>query len=315
VITDQQSYDLTALKIKDLPSAQKSVVSSDREFKTMYAITGITGKVGGTAALTLLDAGRDVRAVLRDPAKAAIWKARGAEIAFANFQSAAALTDAFRGTEGVFILLPPIFDPDPHFTEARAMIANVRAALDAARPAKVVCLSTIGADAEPLNLLSQLSLLEMALGSLPIPVAFLRAGWFIDNAAWDVEPARLTGVIPSFLQPLDRAVPMVSTRDVGRTAAALLRETWSGQRIVNLEGPRRVSPNDIAAVFGRLLEKPVKAASVARGDWEELFRAQGMNNPTPRMRMLDGFNEGWIDFKDPTVKGTVALEDALRQLI
>jgi len=281
----------------------------------MYAITGITGKVGGAAATALLDAGRDVRAVLRDPGKAAAWKARGAEVAFANFQSAAALTEAFKGAEGVFILLPPIFDPDPHFSEARAMIANVRAALDAAKPGKVVCLSTIGADAEPVNLLSQLGLLEMALGSLPMPAAFLRAGWFIDNAAWDVEPAKLTGVIPSFLQPLDRAVPMVSTADVGRTAARLLRETWTGKRIVDLEGPRRVSPNDIAAAFTRLLGKPVKAAAVARGEWEALFRAQGMTNPTPRMRMLDGFNEGWIDFKDETVKGTVALEDALRKLV
>jgi len=281
----------------------------------MYAITGITGKVGGIAASILLDAGRDVRAVLRDPAKAGAWKGRGASVAFANFQSADALTDAFKGAAGVFIMLPPMFDPDPHFSEARALIANVRTALEAANPAKVVCLSTIGADAEPVNLLSQLSLLEMALGSLPMPVAFLRAGWFIDNAAWDVEPARLTGVIPSFLQPLDRAVPMVSTADVGRTAAALLREDWTGHRIVNLEGPRRVSPDDIAAAFARLLGKPVRAASVARGEWEELFRAQGMTNPTPRMRMLDGFNEGWIDFRTETVKGTVGLEDALRSLI
>ena len=281
----------------------------------MYAITGITGKVGGIAATALLDAGCAVRAVLRDPAKAATWKARGAETAFANFQSAPALTQAFSGAKGVFILLPPIFDPDPAFAEARAMIANVRTALEATKPEKVVCLSTIGADAEPVTLLTQLSLLELALESLPIPTAFLRAGWFLDNAAWDVEPARKTGVIPSFLQPLDRAVPMVSTLDVGRAAARLLRESWTGKRIVNLEGPRRVSPNDIAAAFARLLDKPVKAAAVARNEWEELFHAQGMTNPTPRMRMLDGFNEGWIDFKAETVKGGVALEDALRPLL
>ena len=281
----------------------------------MYAITGITGKVGGTAATTLLDCGCPVRAILRDPAKAGTWKARGAEVAFANFQSAPALTQAFSGAKGVFVLLPPIFDPDPTFAEAREMIANVRTALETARPDKVVCLSTIGADAEPVNLLSQLGLLELALESLPIPVAFLRAGWFIDNAAWDVAPARTTGVIPSFLQPLDRAVPMVSTLDVGQAAARLLRESWSGRRVVNLEGPRRISPNDIAAAFARLLDKPVRAAAVARTEWEALFRAQGMKNPTPRMRMLDGFNEGWISFSDETVKGRVGLEEALQRLM
>jgi hypothetical protein len=29
--------------------------------------------------------------------------------------------------------------------------------------------------------------------------------------------------------------------------------------------------------------------------WEEVFRAQGMKNPTPRIQMIEGFNEGWIE--------------------
>ncbi|RUX44948.1 NmrA family transcriptional regulator, partial [Mesorhizobium sp. M7A.F.Ca.US.014.04.1.1] len=39
----------------------------------MYAITGITGKVGGALAKALIEAGEPVRAVLRDPAKADVW--------------------------------------------------------------------------------------------------------------------------------------------------------------------------------------------------------------------------------------------------
>jgi uncharacterized protein YbjT (DUF2867 family) len=35
----------------------------------MYAVTGITGRVGGVAGRTLLDAGLSVRAVVRDAAK------------------------------------------------------------------------------------------------------------------------------------------------------------------------------------------------------------------------------------------------------
>ena len=52
----------------------------------MYAITGITGKVGGAMAEALLDAGLRVRAILRDPAKAAEWKARGCDIAIAAME-------------------------------------------------------------------------------------------------------------------------------------------------------------------------------------------------------------------------------------
>ena len=40
---------------------------------------------------------------------------------------------------------------------------------------------------------------EETLRKLPVPVAFLRAGWFMENASWDVEAARGNGVVPSFL--------------------------------------------------------------------------------------------------------------------
>ena len=44
-------------------------------------------------------------------------------------------------------MLPPIFDPSPGFPEARAVIAELKAALVKAAPPKVVVLSTIGAAA------------------------------------------------------------------------------------------------------------------------------------------------------------------------
>jgi hypothetical protein len=43
-----------------------------------------------------------------------------------------------------------------------------------------------------------------------------------------------------------------------------------------------------------------------------LFRSQGMTNPTPRIRMLDGFNEGWIEFENGEAssrKGEVAIPE------
>ena len=39
----------------------------------MYAVTGITGKVGGTLAQTLLATGKKVRAVVRHKAKGRPW--------------------------------------------------------------------------------------------------------------------------------------------------------------------------------------------------------------------------------------------------
>ncbi|PXW25730.1 NmrA family NAD(P)-binding protein [Paraburkholderia caballeronis] len=284
----------------------------------MYAITGITGQVGGALARTLLAAGQPVRAVVRDAGKARQWTERGCEIATAAMDDADALTAAFEGAEGVFILPPSEFDPAPGFPEARAVIDAVANAIERAQPRKVVCLSTIGAQATQTNLLTQRTLMEAALSKLTIPVAFLRPAWFMENFAWDVERARTDGVIDSFLLPLDKPVPMIATADVGRVAAGLLQQQWEGLRIVELEAAQRISPDDAAAAFAKVLGRPVKARAVPRETWATLFASQGMKDPQPRIRMLDGFNEGWIEFdgdRADIVKGEVQLETVLRGLV
>lgn len=284
----------------------------------MYAITGITGKVGGELAKTLLARGRPVRAVVRDAKKGEAWAKLGCEIALAEMEDASALAKAFTGATAAFILPPSDFDPEPGYPEARRVIDSVARALKAAAPSRVLCLSTIGADAAQDNLLSQRTMMEEALKPLGMPLTILRPGWFIENALWDVPTARESGLIYSFLQPVQKEFPMVATRDVGRVAAELIQEDRSGTRIVELEGPRRISPNDLAAAFGRALGKPVRVEIVARDGWEALFRSQGMKNPLPRIRMLDGFNEGWIEFGDrgaTSVKGCIDVDAVVAGLV
>jgi NAD(P)H dehydrogenase (quinone) len=284
----------------------------------MFAITGITGNVGGQVARNLLDAKQAVRGVVRDVLKAKYWAECGCALAGADINDAAALTAAFKGAEGVFVLVPPNFDPSPDFREARATAAALSSAIDAARPGRVVHLSTIGAQATHSNLLSQHTIIEQALRKLTVPISFLRPAWFMENSSWDVAPAIKSGVISSFLQPLDKPVPMVATADIASTAAELLQETWDGHRTVELEGPHRVTPVEIAETFANLLGRAVRVEAVPRETWEALFKSQGMKNPTPRIQMLDGFNEGWIEFESGEAgsrKGRVTLETVLRTLI
>jgi uncharacterized protein YbjT (DUF2867 family) len=255
---------------------------------------------------------------MRDVRKGELWGQRGCELAGADINDVAALTAAFSGAEGVFVLVPPNFDPSPDFPEARAIAATLRSALEAARPGRIVYLSTIGAQAVQTNLLSQHTIIEQALRNLPSPTVFLRPAWFMENFMWDVAPAVSSGVVPSFLQPLDKMFPMVATADIARTAAELLQEKWTGRRVVELEGPHRVTPNEIAAAFSRLLGRPVRMGAVPRATWESLFKSQGMKNPTPRIQMLDGFNEGWIEFENGEAgsrKGSVEIESVLQTLI
>jgi NAD(P)H dehydrogenase (quinone) len=259
-----------------------------------------------------------VRAVLRDLSKGTAWAGRGCEMACADINDAAALASAFKGAEGVFVMVPPNFDPLPDFPEAHAIAATLKSAIETAHQARVVYLSTIGAQAAQSNLLTQHSIIEQTLRQLPIPLTLLRPGWFMENSSWDVAPARENGVIPGFLQPFDKPVAMVATADIGRVAAELLQETWHGRRVVELEGPHRVTPDEIAATFADLLGRPVRMEAVPRETWETLFKAQGMKYPTPRMQMLDGFNQGWIEFENGesgSRKGKVALKTVLQTLI
>jgi NAD(P)H dehydrogenase (quinone) len=284
----------------------------------MFAITGITGNVGGELARNLLTANQPVRAVVRNLPKCKAWAERGCDLVGADINDAGALASAFKGAEGVFVLVPPNFDPSPDFREARATAATLKSALEEAHPDRVVYLSTIGAQATKSNLLTQHTIIEQILGELSMPITFLRPGWFMENSSWDVATAANNGVISSFLQPLDKPVPMVATADIGRVTAELLRSTWNGRRVVELEGPHRVTPNEIAATFADLPGRPVRAETVPRETWESLFKLQGMKNPTPRIEMLDGFNEGWIEFEwgeTGSRKGKVALENVLQKLV
>ena len=58
--------------------------------------------------------------------------------------------------------------------------------------------------------------------------------------------------------------------------------------------------------------------AVPRETWSELFSSQGMKNPTPRVEMLDGFNQGWIEFaagERGSRKSAIEIETVLKGLV
>jgi uncharacterized protein YbjT (DUF2867 family) len=286
----------------------------------MYAIVGITGRVGGAIAENLLAQDEPVRAIVRNADKAARWKDRGAEIAVADVDDSNALAAAIEGVDGVFLMLPPNFAPAPGFPETRRTLASFHVALAKARPKKAVYLSSIGAEqTSGLGLITSLHLLEQTLGDLPIPQAFLRAGWFMENHAWDVATAQSQGKIFSHLYPLDRRFPLVATADIGRAGADVLRQEWTGNRYIEVAGPEQYSPNDIARALSSALGCTVEAVAVPREKWTEFFVGQGMpeDRTEPRAAMVDGFNSGWIHFGVPgtePVKGTAGLKSVIAKL-
>jgi uncharacterized protein YbjT (DUF2867 family) len=95
-------------------------------------ITGATGAQGGAVVDALVDAGADVRALVRNPDSPAASRLadRGVNLVLGDFDDPASLAEATRGAHGVFsVQMPPM--PDDLDSEIRTGKALVDAALSA----------------------------------------------------------------------------------------------------------------------------------------------------------------------------------------
>src|SRR5262249_26784267 len=83
------------------------------EVPFMYVVAGVSGNGARVTADELVKRGKPVKVVVRDAKKGAAWSARGAEVAVASLDDAAALGKALRGASGFFTLVPPSYtEPD-----------------------------------------------------------------------------------------------------------------------------------------------------------------------------------------------------------
>ncbi len=284
----------------------------------MFLVSGITGKVGGAVARELLEKGQKVRALARDPQKVKEWSERGVEIRRGDLTDAAALAAALEKVEGAFLMQPTPFGVSPEFPEAKALNASFVEALRRTAPPRLVILSSVGSEkASGLGNITQTHLLEEELKNPPFPIAFVRAGGFIENNLGSIDRAAASGWFDSFLQPTDRAFPMVATADIGKEIARLLTGDWSGRKIVELGS--YYSPDDLAQAMSEVTGRPIKARPIPREQWTATLGAMGMPKDKAAQweEMQDGFNSGWINFGvngTESVAGTVTPAEVFAQV-
>jgi uncharacterized protein YbjT (DUF2867 family) len=287
----------------------------------MYVVIGATGHVGGATARHLLAKGEKVRVLMRTDAKRAEWEAKGAEVVLADLAVSTELADAFAGMQGAFAMTPSFLDVNDPYEENRRAVTSIVEAVHESGVEKLVFLSSIGSERDRgTGAILKTHFMEQQLMKLGIPVAAIRAASFMENYAGVIEPARETGKLPSFYQPLDRELPMIATEDIGAEAARLLTENWPGKRIVNLEGPRPYSPNDVAQVLDAVLGRPVQAEAVPETHWTSVFETWGVKPTAANMlaEMYAGFNAGLIQFQEQGtehVKGQTELRTVLEGLV
>jgi uncharacterized protein YbjT (DUF2867 family) len=113
-------------------------------------LLGSTGFVGRAVAHKLIDAGHQVRVLVRDPMKAAAFKARGAQIMAGDALNPAAVAQAARGTEHIISLVAVRRNRPQSFLEVNVDGPRIMAeAAKAAGARSVVLVSAIGARLDP----------------------------------------------------------------------------------------------------------------------------------------------------------------------
>ena len=146
----------------------------------------------------------------------------------------------------------------------------------------------------------------------------IRACGFLDNLG-DLLPAmKSQGLLPAFSTQLNVAVPRISTKDIGETAARALREPPARNDIIELVGPRS-SFVDAARVFSSLLGREVKAVSVPFDAVVPTLTSHGMGASMAALirEMSEGFDAGRIDYdgKGRRIVGDVTLEQWARAAV
>jgi uncharacterized protein YbjT (DUF2867 family) len=285
----------------------------------MYVVAGVTGNTGKVVAETVLAQRAAVRVVVRDATKGEAWKARGAEVAIVDLEDAAGLTRALAGAKGAYLLLPPqMQSTDMRADNARRSAAYAKA-IDASGVPHVVFLSSIGAHL-PAGTGPILSThdAEIALRKTRAQVTFLRAGNFMEN--WGSSLYALgQGILPSFVGA-DVKVPTVASKDIGTTAAAALLEAGGSGSIIELSGPRELTPKDVAAALSRVTGKSIALQVGPEAAMIGALTGAGLNAHWAGLflEMTHGLNTGHVTWEGGAaraLRGTTEIDEVLRKLV
>ncbi|HWS34592.1 MAG TPA: NmrA family NAD(P)-binding protein, partial [Actinoplanes sp.] len=232
----------------------------------MFAITGVTGHVGGAAARALLAANQPVRAVVRDPqllgratagsevpAAAAVEDVAGNdaagfdEVAVADFSDRAALATALQGCAGAFVLLPTI--PSGDDAAHRELAGTIAGAVADSAVPHVVALSSYGAElAEGNGPIRWLHHFENLLRDTGARVTVIRSPHFQEKVEEVLAPARDAGIYPVFGESADVPAPMVATRDIGAAVADALVNSSPSQQDINTSAHVEVNTSTLTVV-------------------------------------------------------------------
>ncbi len=230
-------------------------------------VTGSTGNVGRQVVEQLVKRGADVRALVRDPAKASF--PAGVGVVQGDMLDVDSLRSAFAGISTLFLL--NAVAPDEY---TQALIA-----LNLAREAgieRIVYLSVIHSD-RYLNVphFAAKFGVERMIEQMGLHATILRPAYFINNDLTVKDVVTGYGVYP---MPIgSKGLAMVDTRDIAEVAAIeLVRREQAAAPLplerINLVGPDTLSGTDVAAIWTEVLGRPIAYAGDDTAGFEKNLR-------------------------------------------
>ncbi len=285
----------------------------------MFAILGATGNTGSAVVETLLSKKQPVRIIVRSADKGAAWKAKGADVAVASLDDGSALTKAFEGATGVYLMVPPNYGATAWLSDQQMRMDRAAEAVKKSGVSHVVFLSSIGGQLPTgTGPIRAVHYGEGKLAGAVKHITILRPSYFMENWAPVIGAAKSQGVLPTFNAPQAK-IPTTSTRDIGRIGAEQLLAGGQGRKIVELAGPEEYSPDQAAEALGTILGKKVTAQHAPLSAVVPTFKSFGFSDEAAKLfeEMYAGFAKGAIGYERPAavIRGQVTLNEVLSELV
>jgi uncharacterized protein YbjT (DUF2867 family) len=278
-----------------------------------FIVTGSAGNVSKPLTELLLGKGHDVTVITRNAANVAALVERGAAAAVGDMQDVAFLTSTFEGADGVYLMLPPLWESADQKAQSTLIAEGFSAAITSAGVRQAVFLSSYGAHRlDDAGAISGMGRAEVVLNKLDgVDVLHLRAGYFYTNLLLSIDLIKSAGHMGNMFTIPDGTFTLVDPADIAKAAAdALVTRNFRGHSfryvISDVSGT-----DEIATTIGREIGIPaLKWVKVPAADFKQVLLNYGFAEGAARdyVEMFTALDRGVL-FEDiqnsrPPVHGT-----------
>ncbi|MBF6170792.1 NAD(P)H-binding protein [Nocardia blacklockiae] len=250
----------------------------------MFLVTGATGNIGSALVANLAEAGESVRALVRDPARAALPS--GVDAVAGDLTAPESLADAFDGVRAAFVL------PGYPGVVAAAAKSGVR---------HIVLLSgtSAGTGHDSNAVTRYMAASEQEVTDSGLSWTILRPSAFMSNALRWLPQLRAGDVVRAQFPTVPIAV--LDPADLAAVAARALTTDHHRGEILWPTGPQALRPAEQIAILGQVLSRPLTCVELSNDE----TRAEMLATTSPEY--VDAFFDFYVDgaIDESVVRDTV----------